>query len=88
MERLGLWRAPGASAQPQPAGPIRPGGDESRFQPVTPVWAPDDFVEGETLFIVARYTFNPTTTTDDQVDLWINPDPASFGAVHRRRRQP
>lgn len=43
------------------------------------IWATNDFVEGETIFIVARYTFNPTTTSDDQADLWINPSPADFG---------
>lgn len=47
----------------------------------TPVWAPDAFLENEIVFVVARYTFNASTTTDDQVDLWINPDPASFSAV-------
>jgi hypothetical protein len=45
------------------------------------VWATNDFVEGQTLFIVARYKFNNLTTTDDQADLWINPDPSSFGAT-------
>lgn len=44
------------------------------------VWAPDNFVDGQTLFIVGRYTFNSGSTTDDAVDLWINPSPGTFGA--------
>lgn len=28
---------------------------------------------GTTYFIVAKYTFNTATTTDDVVDLWVNP---------------
>lgn len=44
------------------------------------VWAPDNFADGQTLFIVGRYTFNTGSTTDDAVDLWINPSPGSFGA--------
>lgn len=28
---------------------------------------------GTTYFIVAKYTFNTVTTTDDVVDLWVNP---------------
>jgi hypothetical protein len=44
------------------------------------VWAPDNFVDGQTLFIVGRYTFNTGSTTDDAVDLWINPAAATFGA--------
>lgn len=43
------------------------------------VWAPDNFSEGQTLFIVGRYTFNEGDTTDDAVDLWINPDSSTFG---------
>ena len=53
----------------------------------TPVWASTDFNEGETNFIVVRYTFNGATTTDDQVDLWINPDLATFDAETPRRQR-
>lgn len=47
-----------------------------------PIWAANEFVEGETVFIVCRYRFNTVAnTTDDQVDLWINPSPSDFGAA-------
>jgi hypothetical protein len=42
-------------------------------------FAPGAYAVGDTLFLVGRYTFNPGTTTDDVADLWINPDPATFG---------
>jgi hypothetical protein len=44
-----------------------------------PVWSPGVFNEGETHFIVLRYTYNVATTTDDQVDMWIDPDSSTFG---------
>ena len=44
-------------------------------------FAPGAYTVGETLFLVGRYTFNPGTTTDDVADLWINPDPSTFGNV-------
>ncbi len=44
-----------------------------------PVWSPNLLSEGETHFIVVRYTFNLADTTDDQVDMWIDPDPGTFG---------
>jgi Ig-like domain-containing protein len=44
-------------------------------------WATNDFPEGQTLFIVGRYTFNTGSTTDDQADLWINPDASTFAAA-------
>ncbi|MDB6121636.1 MAG: Immunoglobulin I-set domain protein [Pedosphaera sp.] len=34
---------------------------------------------GETVFVVGSYTFNTNSTSDDVANLWINPDPASFG---------
>lgn len=37
------------------------------------------FAEGEQIFVVLRYTFVADETTNDLADLWINPDPASFG---------
>jgi hypothetical protein len=45
------------------------------------VWAPNTFVEGQAIFIVCRYNFNVASASDDTVDLWINPDPSTFGAV-------
>lgn len=38
------------------------------------------FSAGETVFIVVRYVFNPGVN-DDTCDMWVNPDPASFGAA-------
>jgi hypothetical protein len=45
-------------------------------------WATNNFVEGETIFIVCRYTFNVTSGTDDSVDMWINPNPSTFGSIN------
>ena len=38
------------------------------------------FTSASTVFVVGRYTFN-SGTADDTCDLWINPDPATFGAA-------
>jgi hypothetical protein len=43
-------------------------------------WAPRDFYPGEILFVAGRYRFQPGTA-NDTCDLWINPDPQSFGAA-------
>lgn len=43
------------------------------------IWDTTDHFPGETVFIVGRYTFNSTATSDDTFDLWINPTAASFG---------
>ena len=32
------------------------------------------------IFVVGGYTFNPASTNDDVVSLWINPNPSSFGS--------
>lgn len=45
------------------------------------VWATNNFVESQTVFIVCRYNFNVTSASDDSVDMWINSDPSTFGAV-------
>jgi hypothetical protein len=42
-------------------------------------WDNTDHFPGETVFIVARYTFNSGATSDDTFDLWINPSADSFG---------
>ena len=44
-----------------------------------PVFATTNIVVGNTYFIVVRHQIL-TGTTDDIIDLWINPPPASFGA--------
>ena len=46
------------------------------------VYAPTVFVNGEIIFIVMSYTFRPGSGTDDEVSLWINPDPAAFGGAN------
>ena len=45
------------------------------------VLSPQVFTNGQTLFIVVSYTFVSGTATDDQVKLWISPDPLTFGAT-------
>ena len=45
------------------------------------VWATNNFVEGQTIFIVCRYNFNAVSASDDTVDMWINPDASTFGEV-------
>jgi hypothetical protein len=47
------------------------------------VWDTTDFAPGPdsgVVFVVAAYAFNSATNTDDVASLWINPDPATFGA--------
>jgi hypothetical protein len=34
---------------------------------------------GDTVYLVARYSYNTASTTDDVFDLWVNPSPATFG---------
>jgi len=46
------------------------------------VYAPTLFGNGEVVFIVMSYTFRAGTATDDEVNLWINPEPATFGATN------
>jgi hypothetical protein len=36
---------------------------------------------GQTVFVVARYTFGDGAG-DDTCDLWVNPDPSTFGATN------
>lgn len=40
--------------------------------------APLTFTTSDTVFIVGRYTFN-AGANNDAVDMWINPDPSTFG---------
>ena len=37
------------------------------------IYTPFDYSLNTTYLIVVKYTFNPGTTTDDEVKLWINP---------------
>jgi hypothetical protein len=43
------------------------------------VFDANTYSDGQTLFFAGRYDFNSSTTSDDTVWLWINPDPSSFG---------
>ncbi len=43
-------------------------------------WATNNFVAGETVFVVGRYSFINGSVTDDLCDLWLNPGSATFGA--------
>src|SRR5439155_26583611 len=38
------------------------------------------FSASDTAFVVARYTMNPATTTDDSMDMWVNPT-SNFGST-------
>jgi hypothetical protein len=38
------------------------------------------FTTNDVVFIVARLVINTNSTTDDTCDLWVNPDPSTFGA--------
>ena len=40
------------------------------------------FTTNDIVFVVARYTFNTNSTTDDTCDLWVNPDSSTFGAAN------
>lgn len=53
-----------------------PGG--SGFNP-TAYYDPRDFSVNDELFVVVGYQFNPASTNDDIVKLWVNPDPATLG---------
>ncbi len=44
-------------------------------------WAGNNFMAGETVFVVGRYRFNNATGTDDLCDLWLNPNSPTFGAT-------
>jgi hypothetical protein len=45
------------------------------------VFVPTVFTQQEVVFIVASYQFNPAATNDDVAQLWVNPDPSTFGAA-------
>ncbi len=49
-------------------------GAAANFQFATNVFFTNDII-----FVVASYTYNIGTSTDDQAKLWINPDPSTFG---------
>jgi len=36
---------------------------------------------GDTIFVVGSYTFNTGTALDDLAQLWINPNPSTFGSA-------
>jgi hypothetical protein len=44
-------------------------------------WATNEFVVGQTNFIVASYTFVDGGTTNDICQLWVNPSSANFGVA-------
>ncbi len=46
------------------------------------VWDSRVFAPDEVILIVGSYTFNPVTTYDDEVSLWLDPNPADFGAAN------
>ncbi|EEF61804.1 immunoglobulin domain-containing protein [Pedosphaera parvula] len=38
------------------------------------------YTTGQTIFVVGSYTLNTNSASDDLANLWINPDPTTFGA--------
>lgn len=45
-------------------------------------FATNELAQGVPVFIVGRYTFGSGSATDDVMDLWVNPDPATFAATN------
>ena len=46
------------------------------------VWDPRVFTTSDTVFLVGAYTFNTGATTNDQSQMWINPDPNTFATAN------
>jgi hypothetical protein len=44
-------------------------------------WDPTIYTTGQVFLVVGSYTFNTGTSTDDESDMWINPDSTTFGAA-------
>ena len=44
-------------------------------------FATNIFTTSDTVFVVGGYTFNNGSSSDDVSQLWVNPDPATFGAA-------
>ena len=44
-------------------------------------WASQSFAVSATIFVVGRYTLLGSSGTDDFCDIWLNPDPQTFGKV-------
>jgi hypothetical protein len=42
--------------------------------------APNIFTASDTVFVVGNYTFNSGSTSDDVINLWLNPDASTFGS--------
>ena len=41
------------------------------------------FTTNDVVFLVARYTFNTNSATDDTCDLWLSPAPSTFAEIFR-----
>jgi hypothetical protein len=61
------------------AGGFNVGLDKSSGNTGAFVFDPAVFTVNDTIFIVGSYTFNSATTNDDVCQMWINPDPSTFG---------
>jgi hypothetical protein len=44
------------------------------------VYTGQTFTTNDIVFVVGRLVINTATTSDDTCDLWVNPDPSTFGA--------
>jgi hypothetical protein len=42
--------------------------------------APNLFTNGDLVFVVGNYNFNGGANNDDTCNMWLNPDPSTFGA--------
>ena len=63
------------------AGGFFIGLDKSSATPSGFVFATNQCVLNQTIFIVGSYTFNSSGTADDVSQLWVDPDASTFGAA-------
>jgi len=61
------------------AGGYNIGLDKSSGTASNFVFVSNTFTQQQVVFVVGSYQFNPAATNDDVSQLWINPDPSTFG---------
>ncbi len=73
----------GTRVNAKPAtGGYQIGLDKSSGSVASFVFSTNIFTTSDTIFIVASYTFNSGTTTDDVALMWVNPSPSTFGLAN------